>query len=77
MRLRGLTGKGKLVTELSRARLAEIALLAREENRKGIRPLAVSVDEAAKMLGVSCCTLRRRVADGEICTVRLGRRACD
>ena len=77
MRLRGLTGKGKLVTELSRARLAEIALPAREENRKGIRPLAVSVDEAAKMLGVNSCTLRRRVADGEICTVRLGRRAYD
>jgi hypothetical protein len=31
-----------------------------------IRPLAVSVDEASKMLGVSSCTLRRRVADGEI-----------
>jgi len=35
---------------LSQARLAEIALPAREENRKGIRPLAVSVDEAARRL---------------------------
>jgi excisionase family DNA binding protein len=59
---------------LSQVRLAEIALPAREENRKGIRPLAVSVDEASKMLGVSSCTLRRRVADGEIRTIRLGRR---
>jgi excisionase family DNA binding protein len=65
---------GAEMQNLSQVRLAEIALPAREENRKGIRPLAVSVDDAAKMLGVSSCTLRRRVADGEIRTIRLGRR---
>ena len=41
---------------------AEIPLPARKENRKGIRPLAVSVDEALKTLIDAT-----KVFDGELC----------
>lgn len=42
--------------------------------RKGPKPLAVGVNEAAKMLGVSPFTIRNYIASGRLRAVRVGRR---
>lgn len=45
-----------------------------ESERKGPKPLAVGVDEAAKLLGVSPFTIRNYISSGMLRAVRVGRR---
>jgi len=47
---------------------------ANEGERKEPKRLAVGVDEAAKLLGVSPFTIRNHIASGSIRVVRVGRR---
>jgi excisionase family DNA binding protein len=44
-----------------------------EDERKGPKPLAVGINDAAKMLGLSPPTIRQYVARGRIRAVRVGR----
>jgi len=52
----------------------ELPWQAQPEARKEPKRLAVSVDEAAKLLGVSPFTIRNYVASGRLRAVRVGRR---
>ncbi len=55
--------------------VGELSQLQREEGeRKAQKPLAVGVDEAGKLLGLSPWTIRRYIAEGQIRSVRVGRR---
>ena len=58
-----------------RPTVGELPRVQREEGeRKGPKPLAVGVDEAGKLLGLSPWTIRQYVARGRIRAVRVGRR---
>lgn len=54
---------------------AEVSRLATqvEAMRRALPPALVPVREAAQALGVSEATVRRRIRDGDIATVRIGR----
>ncbi len=55
--------------------VAELPRPLREEGeRKGPKPLAVGISEAAKMLGVSSATIRRHVSCGRLRAVHVGKR---
>ncbi len=55
--------------------VGELPRLQLEEGeQKAPKPLAVGVNEAAKMLGISPWTLRLYVGQGKIRVVRIGRR---
>ena len=57
-----------------RSQAVEVPLRVREEGeRKGPKPLAVGIKDAAKMLGLSPPTIRQYVARGRIRAVRIGR----
>lgn len=58
----------------ARCRIAPLPAHAEMEERKRIRPLAVGVSEAAKMLGVSHATLRQYIARGWLRATHVGRR---
>jgi excisionase family DNA binding protein len=45
-----------------------------ERLRKALPPQYLSIEEAANVLGVSVCTVRRRVKNREIPTYRVGNR---
>jgi excisionase family DNA binding protein len=58
----------------ARPMVPEIPWREREEERKRPKPLAVGVDEAAKLLGVSSATIKRRVSCGRLRAVHVGKR---
>jgi len=45
-----------------------------ESERKGLKPLAVGIKEAGKMLGVSPATISRHIAMGRLRAVHVGSR---
>jgi excisionase family DNA binding protein len=73
--IRKVVSEGVQRPPQARPMAVEIPWREREEReRKGPKPLAVGVDEAAKMLGVSSATIRRHVSCGRLRAVHVGKR---
>ena len=58
----------------ARPSASELPWRAESEDRKRPRPLAVGVNEAAKILGISPWTIRCYVTQGALRAVHVGRR---
>ena len=58
----------------ARSGMAGLPTHAKVEEREHIRPLAVGVNEAAKILGISPWTIQYYVAQGALRAVHVGRR---